>query len=95
MVRSELVAKLVAAHPHLAPREAEIIVSTIFSEIAAALSRGDRVELRGFGAFSVKERDARIARNPVSGVPVSVPAKRFPYFRIGASMTARLNGGTS
>jgi integration host factor subunit beta len=94
MVRSELVAKLVAAYPHLTPREVEVIVATIFDEIAAALSRDGRVELRGFGSFSVRHRDARVGRNPRSGASVNVPAKRIPYFRTGGPMTARLNGGS-
>jgi integration host factor subunit beta len=94
MVRSELVAKLVGAYPHLTPREVEIIVATIFDEIAAALSRDDRVELRGFGTFSMRHRDARVGRNPRSGASVDVPAKRIPYFRTGGPMAARLNGGT-
>jgi len=92
MVRSELIAKLVEAFPHLTPRVAEIIVATIFDEIAAALSRNDRVELRGFGTFSVRHRDARMGRNPRTQASVSVAAKRFPYFRTGVLMTARLNG---
>jgi integration host factor subunit beta len=94
MVRSELVARLVVAHPHLTSREVEIIVATIFGEIAAAISRDDRVELRGFGTFLVRHRDARVGRNPRSGVSVDVPAKRVPYFRTGVPMTARLNGGS-
>jgi integration host factor subunit beta len=94
MVRSKLVAKLVEAYPHLTPHDAEIIVATIFGEMAAALSRGERVELRGFGSFSVRHRDARVGRNPRSGASVNVPAKRIPYFRTGGPMTARLNGGS-
>jgi len=95
MVRSELVAKLVATYPHLTPREVEIIVATIFDRIAAALSRDDRVELRGFGSFSVRHREARMGRNPQSGASVDVSAKRVPYFRTGVLMTARLNGGSN
>jgi integration host factor subunit beta len=93
MVRSELSAKLLATHPKLTPRDAEIIVATIFGEIAAALSRDDRVELRGFGVFSARQRDARVGRNPNGGAKVSVPAKRIPHFKIGAAMSIRLNGG--
>jgi integration host factor subunit beta len=93
MVRSELVVKLVGAYPHLTLRDAEIIVATIFGEIAAALSRDDRVELRGFDSFSVRHQDARVGRNPRSGAKVSVPAKRVPYFRTGGPMNARLSGG--
>jgi integration host factor subunit beta len=87
-----LFAKLVGTYPHLTPRDSEIIVATIFGEIAPALSRDNRVELRGLGTFSVRQRDARIGRNPRSGEKVGVPAKRFPYFRTGTLMTERLNG---
>jgi integration host factor subunit beta len=92
MVRSELVAKLVGAYPDLTLRDAEIIVATIFGEIVTALCRDGRVELRGFGTFSVRQRDARVGRNPRSGTKVSIPAKRLPHFRTGALMAARLNG---
>ncbi|MCZ6610978.1 MAG: HU family DNA-binding protein, partial [Alphaproteobacteria bacterium] len=68
------------------------IVTAIFDEITAALSRGDRVELRGFGAFSVKQRDARIGRNPRTGEAVSVAAKRVPFFKTGKLLRERLNG---
>lgn len=91
MVRSELVAKLAETYPHLTPREGEKIVATIFGEIAAALSRGDKVELRGFGSFSVKYLNARVWRSPKTGAKVGVPAKCFPHFRTGAPMSARLN----
>jgi integration host factor subunit beta len=93
MVRSEICARLIEAYPHLTPRDAEIILATIFGEIAAALSRDDRVQLRGFGSFSVKYRDARMGRNPRSGVSVAIPRKRVPHFRTGGPMSARLNGG--
>src|SRR5258708_12159820 len=95
MGRSELGSKLVEASPPLTPHDAEIIVSTIFGEMAAALSRGERVELRGFGSFSVRHRDARVGRNPRSGASVDVPAKRVLYFRTGVPMTARLNRGSN
>ena len=80
MTKSELVARLAAANPHLYQRDVERIVITIFEEIAAALARGDRVELRGFGAFSVKKRGARVGRNPRTGEAVDVIAKHIPYF---------------
>ena len=70
----------------------ERIVTAIFDEITAALSRGDRVELRGFGAFSVKRRDARIGRNPRTGEAVNVAAKRVPFFKTGKLLRERLNG---
>jgi len=93
MVRSELVAELVGASSHLTRRDAESVITTIFDEIAAALSRGDRVELRGFGVFSVRYRDTREGRDPRTQAVVSVPPKRVPHFKPGAPMTNRLNGG--
>jgi integration host factor subunit beta len=91
MTRSELIARLAAANPHLYQRDVERIVTTIFEEISAALARGDRVELRGFGAFSVKQRGSRIGRNPRTGQAVSVTAKHIPYFKTGKQLRERLN----
>lgn len=91
MIKSELVAKLAENHPNLLHKDAERIVSTIFDEIALALSRGDRVELRGFGAFSVKVRPSRTGRNPRTGEPVPVDEKRVPYFKTGKELRERLN----
>lgn len=91
MIRSELVQKLCEAHPDLAPREVEAIVTTFFDEIVKRLAEGGRVELRGFGAFSTRARDARTGRNPRTGDTVSVDAKRVPYFKPGKEMRARLN----
>lgn len=91
MIKSELVNRIAEANPHLYHRDVERIVSTIFSEIADALSRGDRVELRGFGAFSVRMRDARLGRNPRTGEPVPVDAKQVPYFKAGKELRERLN----
>jgi integration host factor subunit beta len=93
MTKSELVVKLTETNPHLNQRDFEIIVDAIFGKIAAALSRGDRIELRGFGAFSVKRRNARVGRNPRTRASVSVPAKRVPYFKPSTLMRDRLNGG--
>ncbi len=93
MIKSELVAKLAESHPNLLHKDAERIVSTIFDEIALALSRGDRVELRGFGAFSVKVRPSRTGRNPRTGEPVPVDEKRVPYFKTGKELRERLNTG--
>jgi integration host factor subunit beta len=78
-------------NPHLYQRDVERIVQTIFDEITGALARGDRVELRGFGAFSVKKRDARVGRNPRTGSTVSVAAKYVPYFKTGKDLRERLN----
>ena len=91
MIKSELVARLAAANPHLFQRDVERVVNTIFDEVAAALERGDRVELRGFGAFSVKHRPARIGRNPRTGEAVEVAAKFIPFFKCGKEMRNRLN----
>jgi integration host factor subunit beta len=77
---------------HLYQRDVERIVSTLFEEITAALARGDRVELRGFGAFSVKQRDARMGRNPRTGEAVPVPEKAVPFFKAGKELRERMNG---
>lgn len=91
MIKSELINKIAEENPHLYHRDVERIVSKIFEEITAALSRGDRVELRGFGAFSVKERPARTGRNPRTGETVEVDAKKVPYFKTGKFLRERLN----
>jgi integration host factor subunit beta len=93
MIKSELVARLAEANPHLYQRDVERIVSTVFEEIAAALARGDRVELRGFGAFSVKARPARMGRNPRTGEAVQVAKKYVPFFKTGKELRERLNDG--
>ena len=91
MTKSELVQRLADANPHLYQRDVEVIVTAIFDEITAALARGDRVELRGFGAFSVKRRDARLGRNPRTGDSVSVAEKHIPFFKTGKQLRDRLN----
>jgi len=91
MIKSELVQRLAQANPHLYQRDVERIVGTIFEEIAQALANGDRVELRGFGAFSVKTRPARTGRNPRTGEPVQVEAKSVPFFKTGKELRERLN----
>jgi len=93
MIKSELVARLTARYPHLYHRDIERIVSTMLEEITKALAEGHRVELRGFGAFSVKVRPARQGRNPRTGEPVSVDEKRAPFFRTGKELRERLNNG--
>lgn len=93
MTKSELIAKLAAANPHLFQRDIERIVSTIFDEITDALANGDRVELRGFGAFSVKQRGARVGRNPRTGEAVQVSEKCIPYFKTGKQLRDKLNQG--
>ena len=92
MIRSELVQKIADENPHLFQRDVERIVNTIFEEITDALANGDRVELRGFGAFSVKTRDARVGRNPRTGEAVSVDRKKVPFFKTGKLLRDRLNG---
>lgn len=92
MTKSELIARLAADNPHLYQRDVERIVSTIFDEITNALAQGDRVELRGFGAFSVKQRGSRTGRNPRTGATVQVDSKHIPYFKTGKQLREKLNG---
>ena len=91
MIRSELIAKIAEANPHLYQRDVEKIVSTIFDRIIDALADGQRVELRGFGAFSVKKRDGRTGRNPRTGEAVDVDEKHVPFFKTGKALRDRLN----
>ena len=91
MIRSELVLKIAEAHPDLQPNEVELIVSTFFDEISKRLAADGRVELRGFGAFSVKRREARRGRNPRTGEAVAVSEKAIPVFKTGKEMRLRLN----
>lgn len=91
MIKSELIEKLAITNPHLMQRDVEKIVNVIFDEITGALARGDRVELRGFGAFSVKHRPARTGRNPRTGDQVHVSEKFVPYFKTGKELRVRLN----
>lgn len=92
MIRSELIQKITDENPHLSQRDVERVVATVFDEIIGAMERGDRVELRGFGAFSVKRRDARQGRNPRTGETVSVEQKHVPFFKTGKLLRDRLNG---
>jgi len=93
MIRSELVAAVATANPHLTQRDVERVVGTIFDTISEALAVGRRVELRGFGAFSTRAREARTGRNPRTGTAVAVDAKRVPYFKPGKDLRERLNVG--
>jgi len=94
MIRSELIQTIADQNPHLFQRDVERIVNTIFEEITDAMARGGRVELRGFGAFSVKKRDARVGRNPRTGEAVDVDAKSVPFFKTGKLLSDRLNGNS-
>jgi integration host factor subunit beta len=92
MIRSELIQKIADDNPHLYQRDVEKIVNTIFEEITDALAAGNRVELRGFGAFSVKRRESRTGRNPRTGEAVPVEEKFVPFFKTGKLLRDRLNG---
>jgi integration host factor subunit beta len=89
VTRSDLISELAASHPHLRVADVELIVATVFDQITAALARGERVELRGFGAFAVKQRNARTARNPRTQAVVSVDEKAVPFFKTGKEMRGR------
>jgi integration host factor subunit beta len=91
LTRAELIAELAASNPHLRQADVELIVTAIFDQITDALAHGRRVELRGFGAFGVKRRTARIGRNPRTGVTVQVHDKTVPFFKTGSEMLRRLN----
>ena len=91
MIKSELIARIAEQNPHLFVRDVEAVVRTILDRIALALADGDRVELRDFGAFSIRDRDARPARSPRTGKPVVAKAKAHIYFKPGKGMRARLN----
>ncbi|HEY3813289.1 MAG TPA: integration host factor subunit beta [Caulobacteraceae bacterium] len=91
MIKSELIAKLAAEHPHLTHRDVERVVNVILDKMVHSLEHNGRVELRGFGAFSVRSRPARAGRNPRTGDQVSVPAKSVPFFKSGKELRERLN----
>ena len=91
MIRSELIQKISEENPHLFQRDVERIVNTVFEEIIEALSRGERVELRGFGAFSVKEREARTGRNPRTGEEIKIPASTTVRFKAGKGLKDAVN----
>ena len=91
MLKSELIDRISLQNPHLYRQDAEKIVNIILAEMTAAMARGDRVELRGFGVFFVKLREGRTGRNPRTGASVSVPQKGVPFFRTGKEMKSRLN----
>ena len=94
MTKSQLIQRIAELNPHLYQRDVERIVSTVFDEISTALADGDRVELRGFGAFSVKVRDSRVGRNPRTGATVRVARKAVPFFKTGKQLRDMLNIGS-
>ena len=94
MIKSELIERIAERIPTLYKRDAEHIVDAILNEVVVALSRGDRVELRGFGAFTVRRRPAHAGRNPRTGEPVTVSEKHVPFFKSGKDIRERLNGGS-
>ena len=91
MIKSELIVKIAELYPHIYQRDVETIVNHLLDEIGDAMGRGDRVELRGFGTFSVKRRDARIGRNPRTGESVAVAKKQAPFFKTGKDLRERMN----
>ena len=91
MIRSELLQALAKDNPELRPEEVEQVVDIFFDEIVERLAEGGRVELRGFGTFTTRQRESRTGRNPRTGEPVHVPSKRVPYFKPGKEMRERLN----
>ncbi|MPR12377.1 integration host factor subunit beta [Microvirga tunisiensis] len=95
MIKSELVQKLAEQNPHLYQRDIEMVVNAILDTITDALAQGGRAELRGFGTFGVKKRDARTGRNPRTGKAVSVSEKVVPVFKTGKEMRHRLNAKPS
>jgi integration host factor subunit beta len=95
VTKSELIAELANANPHLRGADVEVIVSTIFEQVTLALAQGSRVELRGFGAFTVKHRNARTGRNPRTGEAVAVEEKFVPFFKAGKELRERVNKGKS
>ncbi|WP_339744225.1 integration host factor subunit beta [uncultured Maricaulis sp.] len=95
MIKSELIDKLAEANPHLYHRDVERVVNTILDDITEALARGERVELRGFGAFSVRHRPARVGRNPRTGDSVAVKEKHVPFFKTGKELRERVDASRS
>ena len=95
MNKSDLILKILESEPNLFKKDASKIVNVFFDTISEAILRGERVELRGFGVFDVKVREARIARNPKNGEAVAVPAKKVPFFRMGKDMKDRINKNNS
>ena len=91
MTKSELIEKVVQSHGMLNVKVSEIVVNTVFDSIEEALKSGDKVEIRGFGSFTVRERLGREARNPKSGEVVHIPSKKTPFFKTGKELKERVN----
>jgi len=91
MTKSELIESIATAEAHITRREAEVVVNTVLDAIGDALAGGDRVELRGFGSFVVKQRPPRLGRNPKTGESVEVPAKQVPHFKPGKELRERVD----
>lgn len=95
MTKSGLIEAVAAQLPHLAQRDLEVVVNTLFDSMTEALAVGDRIEIRGFGSFSVRHRKARQGRNPKTGQVINVPAKRVPFFTVGHELRERVNAGAA
>ena len=91
MTKSELILKITNKNSYLYNKDVYKIIDTLFNSVTKALKNGDRVELRGFGTFTTKIRNARIGRNPKTGEPVAIPQKKMPFFKMGKSMKERIN----
>jgi len=92
MTKRELIEEVVRHYPHYSRREAETIVNTVFQSMAESLRRGERIEIRGFGSFTIKHRQGREGRNPKTGRLVTVPPKRVPFFKVGKELKLRVDG---
>jgi integration host factor subunit beta len=92
VTKRDLIDELVQLYPRFSRRDAEVMVNAVFDSLAEALRRGDRIEIRGFGSFVVKHREAREGRNPRTGLRVPVAAKRVPFFKVGKELRVRVDG---
>jgi integration host factor subunit beta len=95
VTKRDLIDELVRLYPRFSRRDAEVMVNAVFDSLAEALRRGDRIEIRGFGSFVVKHREAREGRNPRTGLTVTVAAKRVPFFKVGKELRGRVDGDDS
>ena len=95
MTKRDLIDEVVKIYPRFSGRDAEVIVNAVFDSMTEALARGERIEIRGFGSFVVKHRQAREGRNPKTGAVVPVAAKRVPFFKVGKELKLRVDGKTA